>query len=262
MKNELTAGHGFLQGVRFTQIAQGGLCFEVGDIVCTAARAHQQAQIGALFSQRMSNMAADKPGGSCNEDFHALCLKSIMCSRIQVLANHVFANPGCQFVFFELSRRQPKNLDNGIHLACVKTVAFAGQKNADGEERGPLVSVVKRMVPGHTKTVGSGKPGNVINSVIRVQVTRPRQCRLQKPSVPHTFPTAMLRQALRVQENDSSLADPPKPAHFASALNVSRYFFMNSRPSLRSSSISFASSSLIAPLPPASAGTDPSPTSA
>src|SRR5260221_21919 len=129
MKNELTAGHGFLQGVRFTQIAQGGLCFEVGDVVGTAARAHQQAQISALFSQ----------------------------------------------------------------------------------------------------------PGTRINPLTCVPVPRPRQCRTQNPPVPHTLPTAMLRQALRVQENDSSLADPPKLAHFASAPNVSRYFFMNSRPSLRSS---------------------------
>src|SRR6266704_2781054 len=192
---------------------------------------------------------------AAGEDLHPLYLTSIMYSRI-----HVLANPGRQFIFGEFSRREPKNLDDGIHLARVKTVAVAGQKNADGQKCGPLVSVIKRMVPGHAKTIGSGKCGNVVNSVIRVQVTRPRQRRLQKPRVPHTFHAAMLGQALRVQQNDCCLADPPEFAHFASALNVSRYFFMNSRPSLISSSMSLANSLLAASSLPTSAGMDSSST--
>src|SRR5882724_8707582 len=77
MEDELTAGHGSLQRIRLTQVAQSGFGFQFGDVVGAAAGTYKQAQVRTLLRQRMGNMATDKPGGSCKEDFHALSLSPI-----------------------------------------------------------------------------------------------------------------------------------------------------------------------------------------
>ena len=70
MEDELTSCHGFLQGFGIAQVSDDAICFQIGDVLRSAGRAHEHAKVSALRAQKLRNMAADKSGGSGNEDFH------------------------------------------------------------------------------------------------------------------------------------------------------------------------------------------------
>lgn len=109
-------------------------------------------------------------------------------------------------------------------------MAVARQKQTETEKSASFISVIERVIPNNAECVCGREPRKVRCRLISVQAPRTGQRRFERSFVTQARRPAVFRQRLPMQQEKSPPIDPDGRLHLASALKVSRYFAINSRP--------------------------------
>src|SRR6185369_3360770 len=102
-----------------------------------------------------------------------------------------------------------------LRLRRPQPIAIQIEEQADGQKCGPLVAVDEWMVLRQAHAIAGRQVRKVRLPAVSREVLGPGQRRLEQALVANTFAATMLRQALRVQQEQCAAVDPA-PAHFAS----------------------------------------------
>ena len=153
-------------------------------------------------------------------------------------SHDVVLNPHRKTRFIEFARGNGEYRANGVQLARCQPQASDGQEKSNRQKSDAFATVNKRMVFDEAQTVRSSQVRQRALRPIREGILRLDQRRVQKTLIAKPPCPTKRRQALLVQQQKGVLTDLPRfSAHSASALRVSRYSFINSRPASSSSAI-------------------------
>jgi hypothetical protein len=108
--------------------------------------------------------------------------------------------------------------------------AIAFKEEAEGQKACALIAVIEGMVTNYAERIRGRQTRQIRFGLVRVQVKRPGQRRLQAARVAQARQAAMLSQGFPVQQHHGPSVNPFRRFHLANARNVSRYLAINSRP--------------------------------
>src|SRR5207302_7365664 len=117
-------------------------------------------------------------------------------------------------------------------------IAGESKEEANGQQTGGVIPVIKRMPSNDAKTVGTGQTSRIELWFVRIDVVRSRKRRCQPCFIARSRQAAVFGETLGVQQDERTPADPSRLLHLASARNAARCFAMNSRPFASCSSTS------------------------
>src|SRR5690349_11050579 len=117
-------------------------------------------------------------------------------------------------------------------------MAVESQGQANSQQTGAFISIIKRMSSNDTETISTGKTSQIGLLVVRTNVVRSRKRRFQPCFMAQSRQAAVFGESLGVQQDERTPADPCRLLHLASARNAARCFAMNSRPLASCSSTS------------------------
>jgi len=157
---------------------------------------------------------------------------------LQLVGLAVLTDPLGQLCFVQFPRCSGHDSSYGVHLIGDKAQAIGGQKNTDGEEGDAFVAIYKWMVSEEPECICRCEFGDCRLLVVGMAVLGAGESGIQQPFITQSGSSPEGSQTLFVEQKQDLFAHPAWLClHFASALKVSRYSFMNSRPALSCSSI-------------------------
>ncbi len=124
----------------------------------------------------------------------------------------MLAQPGGELGFVQFAGGEGEDGQNTLSITDLKLMAVNGEEQFAGNQRGALVAIDKRVIPGYPEAISRRECRNIWITV-RCEIFGPSQGRFEQADISNATGTPMLGQLLIVSGDDDSSLNPDPITH-------------------------------------------------